>query len=172
MSKTPTVVEPKGTFTFILARIKEYNLADRKMDIGLHIKAFIADPTIQELLEDSQAPAVPAKHIPQEPGKDIQAALKLLTTAINSIQQKLSTTLPKQKLTPTTAESGKGSSTTCTKKYLAIADARPPNLSIVVDLAHLKLADEDRPKPEVICRTLNVWLGEVSPPQVSLAAVR
>jgi hypothetical protein len=85
MSKTLTVFELKGAFTFILACIKEYNPPDRKMDIGLHIKAFLADPTIKELLEDSQAPAVLAMHITQVPGNNIQATLKLLTSVINNI---------------------------------------------------------------------------------------
>jgi hypothetical protein len=101
MLKIPMVFEPKGSFMYILACIKEYNPANRKSDIGLHIKAFIANPIIKELLEDSQAPAVSAKHISQEPRKDIQATLKSLTAAINNIQHKLPTTLPKEQLTPT-----------------------------------------------------------------------
>jgi hypothetical protein len=170
MSKIPTVFEPKGAFAFILACIKEYNPADRKTGIGPHIKSFLADPTIKELLDNSQAPAALAMHISQEPGNDIQAILKSLTIAINNIQHKLSTP-PKQQPTPTTVKRSKGPSTTPTEKYLAIAGARPPNPSLVVDLVHLELA-EDRPKPETICRTLNTWLGEVSLPQILLATVR
>jgi hypothetical protein len=115
MLKIPMVFEPKGAFAFILACIKEYNPAERKMGIGLHIKSFLADPTIKELLDDSQAPAALATHIPQEPGNDIQATLKLLTIAINNIQQKLSTTPPKQQPAPTIVKRGKGpTSVNCT----------------------------------------------------------
>ena len=45
-------------------------------------------------------------------------------------------------------------------------------MTLVVDLAHLSLPVEGRPRPELICETLNKKLGEVSPPQVQLAAVR
>jgi hypothetical protein len=150
MLKIPTVFEPKGAFTFLLACIKEYNPAHRKTGIGPHIKSFLADPTIKELLDNSQAPAAPAMHTSQEPGNDIQAALKMLTIAINNIQHKLSTP-PKQQPAPTTVKCGKGLSNTPTEKYSAIAGTRPPNPSLVVDLAHLKLADEDWPKPEIVC---------------------
>jgi hypothetical protein len=55
---------------------------------------------------------------------------------------------------------------------LAIASVRPPNPSLIVDLAHLGLAEDNRPKPEVICNTLNERLSKISPPQAILAAVR
>ena len=36
----------------------------------------------------------------------------------------------------------------------------------------LKNNAEDRPKPELVCQTLNEGLSKISPPQVQLAAVR
>jgi hypothetical protein len=160
MSKIPTVFEPKGVFAFILARIKEYNPAERKSGISPHIKSFLADPIIKDLLDDSQAPAAPSMHTSQEPGNDIQAALKSLTVVINNIQHKLSNP-PKQQTAPTAVKRGKGPSTTPTEKYSAIAGARPPNPSLVVDLMHLKVAEEDRPKPEIICQTVTPLFGGV-----------
>jgi hypothetical protein len=156
MSKIPMVFEPKGAFTFILACIKEYNPTERKTGIGLHIKSFLADPTIKELLNNSQAPTAPTTHISQEPGNDIQATLKSLTIVINNIQHKLSNP-PKQQTAPTTVKRSKGPSTTPIEKYLAIARARLPNPSLVVNLAHLEVADENWPKLEIICHTLNEW---------------
>jgi hypothetical protein len=56
--KTPTVFELKGAFTYLLTQIKEYNLTIRKTDISPHIRFFLADLTIKELLDGSQALAV------------------------------------------------------------------------------------------------------------------
>jgi len=172
MSKTPTVFEPKGAFTYLLARIKEYNPTARKTDISPHIRSFLADPTIKELLDGSQAPAAAVAPATQLPGDEIQATLNALSLAITSIQKKLAEPHKQQQSAPPTAKRGAGPSTTASKKYLAIAGTRPPNPSLVVDLAHLKITDENWPKPEDICQTLNKRLGEVTPPQVSLAAVR
>jgi hypothetical protein len=41
-----------------------------------------------------------------------------------------------------------------------------------VDLAHLGLADDTRPRPKVICSTLNERLRQILPPQAMLAAIR
>jgi hypothetical protein len=171
MSKIPTVFEPKGVFAFLIAQIKEYNPAARKTDIGLHIRLFLANPTIKELLNNSQAPAATAEHILQMPGDEIQATLKLLSLVISSIQKKLSTTY-KQQAAPSIPKCGKGPITTTTKKYSAIARSRPPNLSLVVDLAHLNMMDMNWPKLEHICQIFNKRFGEVTPPQVSLATIR
>jgi hypothetical protein len=53
MLKFPMVFEPKGAFAHLLARIKEYNPTARKTDISPHIRSFLADPTIRELLDGS-----------------------------------------------------------------------------------------------------------------------
>src|SRR5260221_312738 len=55
--------------------------------------------------------------------------------------------------------------------YSAAAGSRPPNPSLVVDLAHMDFPDGSWPRPEIICEVLNKKLGEVTPPQSQLAAV-
>jgi hypothetical protein len=150
MPNIPMVFEPKGTFASLLACIKEYNPVARKSDIALNIKSFLADPIIKDMLDDSQALATTAVPIPLELGDKIQATLKLLSQVISSIQKRLST-LPKQQPTPATVKRGKGPITAPPRKYSAIAGSRPPNPSLVVDLAQLKLTDEDWPKLEAIC---------------------
>jgi hypothetical protein len=150
MPNIPTVFEPKETFASLLTHIKEYKPNARKSDITPHLKSFLADPTIRDLLDGSQAPTVAAVPIPQAPGDKIQATLKSLSQAIISIQKKLATP-QKQQPAPSTVKHGKGPITAPPKLYSAIAGSRPPNPSLVVDLAHLNLAAEDQPKPEIIC---------------------
>src|SRR6266705_2586045 len=58
------------------------------------------------------------------------------------------------------------------RTYSAAAGSRPPNPSLVVDLAHMDFPDGSRPRPEIICEVLNKKLGEVTPPQSQLAAER
>jgi len=149
MSNIPTVFEPKGTFASLLTCIKEYNPNARKLDITPHLKSFLADPTVKKLLDDSEAPANAATPIPSAPGDEIQATLKSLSQAIISIQKKLATP-QKQQPDPSTVKCGKGPITMPPKLYSAITSSRPLNPSLVVDLAHLNLAAEDRPKPEII----------------------
>ena len=59
-----------------------------------------------------------------------------------------------------------------TRSYSAIAGARPPNPSLVVDLAHLGIKLEDQVKPEILCDAINKGLATISPPQVKLVATR
>ena len=56
--------------------------------------------------------------------------------------------------------------------YSAAAGSRPPNPSLVVDLAHLGVSSKNWMKPELICRTLNGGLSKIPLPQVQLATVR
>jgi hypothetical protein len=170
MSKIPTVFEPKGAFSFLLSCIKEYNPLSRKSGILPHLLTFIADPIIQELLNSNKDPTTPAPSGPQTQITGIQSTLSSLSKAISSIQKQLNTNSKTKATAPTKGKDGKTKPPQ--KTYLAIAGARPPNPSLVVDLAHLGLVDEDRPRPEVICSTLNVKLSALTPPQAMLAAIR
>ena len=59
-----------------------------------------------------------------------------------------------------------------TRTFSATAGARPPNPSLLVDLAKLCIGKEGRVKPEILCHALNKELAAVTPPQVQLVAVR
>jgi len=73
---------------------------------------------------------------------------------------------------PPPAQWGKDKAHTSPCTYLAVARSRPPNPSIVVDLANLGDQIAVKPWPNVICRTLNQRSQDITPPQVHLAAIR
>jgi hypothetical protein len=67
-----------------------------------------------------------------------------------------------------TTKHGKGNSNNTAKLYLAAVGSRPPNPSLMVDLAGLELTAEDQPRPEALCKLLNRKLGKQTPSQVRL----
>jgi len=56
--------------------------------------------------------------------------------------------------------------------FSAIAGARPPNPSLLVDLAQLGIGKEGQVKLEILCHALNKELAAVTPPQVQLVTIR
>jgi hypothetical protein len=170
MSKIPMVFEPKGAFNFLLAHIREYPQLTRVTAIGLHLVNFIANPTIQELLNPATDLAGWEDQLEADWETAFQVTLSNLNRSIQSIQKQLDKIANSKGNPP--AKGSKGNSKPPPKTFSAIAGARPPNPSLVVDLAPLSLAEEDQPKPEIICGTLNVRLGNISPPQAMLAAIR
>jgi hypothetical protein len=121
MSNTLTVFKPKGAISFLLSHIKEYNPTAQKLGILPHLKSFIADPTIQELLNDSQNPAASANNSTHAKDNDIQSTLSSLSKAITSIQKQL-TTPPKSKANTLAKENNVNSKKT-PKTYTAIVSA-------------------------------------------------
>ena len=93
----------------------------------------------------------------------------MLTKALAGIQ-KPSTTPNKPPSQPT--PKGKGTTPTPSRIYSAVAGARSPNPSLVVDLAHLRIAAKDRVRLEILCDAINRKLSAITPPQATLAAVR
>jgi hypothetical protein len=170
MSKIIMVFEPEGAFNFLLACIREYPQFTRVTAIGLHLVNFIADPTIQELLNPAADLAGWEDQLEADWETAFQVTLSNLNRSIQSIQKQLDKIANSKGNPP--AKGSKGNSKPPPKTFSAIAGARPPNPNLVVDLAHLRLADEDRPKLEIICGTLNMRLGNISLPQAMLAAVR
>ena len=168
--RSPMVIEPKEAFSLLLCCIKEHSLIPRWANILPHLKSFLTDPIIQEILEASQMPAKTPDNNQQAQLTNIHSTLQSLSKVIANIQKQLNT-LPKVQATPLQKEAKSFNKQSC-KTYLATARVRPPNPSLVVDLAHMVPTEEDRPRPEIICNTLNRGLGSISPPQVSLATVR
>jgi hypothetical protein len=179
MSNLPTIkippapFDPKALFEQILQRIHKLPKLSLKAEVGPHLQNFLADPTIQSILDNDNAHAAS-----QEPPsqavelKGIHTSLATLTKAIEDIQKKVAPPSPKNQLDPTATKCGKGNLNSTAKLYSAVAGSRPPNPSLVVDLAGLEIAAEDRPRPEIICELLNKKLGEWTPSQARLAAVR
>jgi hypothetical protein len=56
--------------------------------------------------------------------------------------------------------------------YSAVAGICPPNPSLVVELSHLSITEEDQLQLEILCDAINQKLITISPPQVKLAAIR
>ena len=176
MSKVPTVPRPlrspKDSFDNILNAIISTDPSKREAIIKPHLLSFIAHPIIKELLGQSKTPAPAEPPSPQTLElKQIQDALSSLSKAVDRLS-KGNNPSKNPPSTPCKKQKGGENSKQPQRTYLAVARSRPPNPSLVVDLAHLSLPVEGQPRPELICKTLNKKLGEVSPPQVQLAAVR
>ena len=169
MSNLPTIKIPPAPFEQILQCIHKLPKLSLKAEVGPHLQNFLADPTIQSILDNDNAHAAS-----QEPPsqavelKGIHASLATLTKAIEDIQKKVAPPSPKNQLDPTATKRGKGNLNSTAKLYSAAAGSRPPNPSLVVDLAGLEIAAEDRPRPEIICKLLNKKLGERTPSQARL----
>jgi hypothetical protein len=170
MSDFPTVFEPKGAFTFLLARIKEYNLTTRKLGILPHLKAFIADPIIQELLDCGKDPTTVEPNNQTAEDLNIQSTLQSLTKAIASIQKQLKPH-PKAQAAPPKKGSGANNSK-LTKMYAAIISTCPPNPSLVVDSGPLFVAEKNWPTPGELCQQLNEMLCMTTLTPITLSAVR
>jgi len=109
MSNLPTIkippapFDPKASFEQILQRIHKLPKLSLKAEVGPHLQNFLADPTIQSILDNDNAHAAS-----QEPPsqavelKGIHASLATLTKAIEDIQKKVAPPSPKNQLDPTT----------------------------------------------------------------------
>jgi hypothetical protein len=172
MSKIPIVPEPQIAFqnliTLYNATTPEYRIAKVKP----HLRNFLLHPIIKELLEEKHDPPSPQATPPTSPDlQAIQATLTKLTKAVEdlkkvtTISHKTAAPKPsKQKAAPSL------SPPTCT--YSVVARSRPPNPSLVVDLAKFGLGEDSWVKLEVLCQAINKKLTTISPPQVQQAAVR
>ncbi len=172
MSKIPTVPEPHIAFqnliTLYTATTPEY----REAKVKPHLRTFLSHPIIKELLEEKRDPPSPQDIPPTSPVlKVIQASLTELTKAVEDLKKVTAnshkTVAPKPSKQRTTAPT-----TPSPRTYSAIARSRPPNPSLVVDLAKYGMDKDSRVKPEIMCQAINKKLAAISPPQVQLAAVR
>jgi hypothetical protein len=141
-----------------------------KLALSAYTIDFFGNPTIQEIFHHGKGLAIREDNITADKDTQFQSTLKSLHTSIQSIQKQLDK-LSNNKGSLPPKKSGTTTKPTL-KTYSAIAGARAPNTSLVVDLAHLGLADDTRPRPKVICSTLNERLRQISPPQATLAAIR
>jgi hypothetical protein len=167
MSNIPMVFEPKGAFSLLLSHIKEYSPTSRQTVILPHLKAFLSNPVISDLLKSKKP--IAASSIPPHT-TNIASTLSSLTKAVSSIQKQLNTHL-KDNAKAAPKKTANPASTTC-KTYLAIARSRPPNPSLVVMLDGYVFKEGTRPSPGAICNIINEGLANIFPPQAFLATTR
>ena len=173
--RTPNAFRnPKDAFDYILHSITATDPSKREALIKPHLQAFLMHPVIKDIIGQDEIPVpAPAKDAPPTTleFKRIQDTLSSLSKAVECLTKGN----PPSK-NPAHSSRKKQKSGENTQHpyhtYLAVAGSRPPNPSLVVDLAHREFPDGSRPQPELICDVLNKKLGEVTPPQVQLAAVR
>jgi len=170
MSNFPMIEDPKRAVENLLNSIISLNPAQRKASILPLLTDFLAHPIIKPILDPGQAPAMTQASPPNKDLLQIHQTLSSLSKAIENIQKKF--TPPSNNPPPPPAQRGKDKAHTSPCTYLAVAGSRPPNPSIVVDLANLGDQIVVEPWPDIICRTLNQRLQDITLPQVHLAAVR
>jgi hypothetical protein len=170
--RTANVFEtPAEAFEYILKAITATDPSKREARIKPHLQAFIEHPIILDIIGQSEAHAPADGTLPTTLElKRIQDSLSSLSKAVDA----LSKGNHPSKNPPNARKKQKGGENKQRPQhtYSAIAGSRPPNPSLVVDLAHMEFPNGSRPRPESICEVLNKKLGEVTPPQSQLAAVR
>jgi hypothetical protein len=173
MSKLPTPLQalegPKEAFDCILKCILAMQPPSREAKIKPHLLNFISHPVIKDLIGHKDDPPAQKDSNNLELAK-IQETLAQLSKAVDTLKK--GNTTPSEKANPRSKQKASATSKPTTHTYSAVARSRPPNPSLVVDLAHLGVSAGDRVKLETICCALNEGLGRISPPQVQLAAVR
>jgi len=135
-----------------------------------HLHTFISYLTIKELLGQSNAPAQTfVNTLPNLDLQKIQDSLLQLSKAVEA-SKKAPSSPPSNKDTNMSKSKQKLSAPykppTCT--FSAIARARPPNPSLLVDLVNLGIGKEGQVKLEILCYALNKELATITPPQVQL----
>jgi len=170
MSNVPT---PSQAFENILFMIICTSPDIRLAKVKPYLLTFISHPIIKELIGQSDAPA--QADVDTSPNLDlqkIQESLQQLSKAVEALKK----APPPSSNKDTKASKSKQKSSAppsappCT--FSAIAGARPPNPSLLVDLAQLGIGKEGRVKQEILCYALNKELTAVTPPQVQLVAIR
>jgi hypothetical protein len=138
MSKIPTpqraIDGPKEAFNCILECILAMQPAIREAKIKLHLLNFISHPTIKELIGHSNDPLAQTESSNLELAK-IQETLMQLSKAVNTLKKGNTTPSEKANLCRKQKASTTSKPAPCT--YSAVAGSRPPNPSLVVDLAYL-----------------------------------
>ena len=170
MSNLPTLQRvfknPKEVFESLLSAILSIHPINRETDVKPHLITFISHPIIKDIIRKSDATSHNLEL------KKIQITLNSLTNAIEDLKKRTSTYNKPSPNYPSKQQRGDTPPKPTHRTFSAAARAGLPNPSLVVELSHLEINAEDRPKPELVCRTLNEGLSKISPPEVQLAAVR
>src|SRR5260221_9485720 len=159
MSNIPTVNRPfnspKEAFDYILNTIIPTTPSGRVTLVNPHLESFLNHPIITEIVGTGNDPAPPDVSPPINLElKQLQDSLNTLSKAVERLSKG---NPPSSNPTPSKSQKQKGrdSKQQPQRAHSAVAGSRPPNPSLVVDLAHLDFPDGGRPKPEPICDALN-----------------
>jgi hypothetical protein len=101
--------------------------------------------------------------------KEIKSSIQALSRAMASLHKKAN---PPSKKPTAPNVSAKGTTPNPTQTYSAVAGSRPPNPSIMVDLAHMGIAPQDWPKLDKVCDIITKALNNSPFQQVQIAAAR
>jgi len=170
MSNFPTPLQGEFNlqlaFDNILHSISSHPPHLRKPDILPHLQKFLVHPDIHALLREGDTLSTPLASSPSAELQEICTTLKTLTQAVASIQKALPS--------PNNATHTKVQqpSKSLSKNFSAIAGAKPSTHSIVVDLAHWNLPENDYPLVETICKNINNDLTTSSHSAVCLIAAK
>ena len=148
---------------------------DRLAQARPQIHNFLAHPIIKELISEGDVPAQPTVDTSTNPDlQKIQDSLQQLSKAVE-VLKKAPTPPPPSNKAANIGKSKQRQSAPLTPPphtFSAVAGARPPNPSLLVDLAKLGIGKEGWVKPEILCHALNKELAAITPPQLQLVAIR
>ena len=178
MSNIPTPPQgqkpdsPSYAFEHLLNNIISTSPKYREVTIKPILLNFMAHSVIKELLAPGNTPTLTQAPLTENTDlKKIQDTLSQLSKAVEALKSPPPSKVKQKASTQATRNPGPTPNPT-PRTFSAVAGARPPNPSLVVDLAHLGISQADRVKPINLCYALNQGLRAISPPQVELAAVR
>ena len=137
---------PGEAFKWLLNTIISSPSSAREAKIKPHLLTFIAHPIIKDLLAQSEPPAPTQAKSDNLDLQKIQDSLSMLAKAVESLKKGAPPQKPQTPKKPT--QKGAPTPTPTRPTYLAIAGTRPPNPSLVVDLAKSGLDQSSWVKPE------------------------
>jgi len=158
---------PFQAFENLLLIITHTELSIQLAKVKPHLLTFITYPIIKELIGQSEALA--QANIDTSSNLDlqkIQDSLQQLSKAVEALKK---APPPPSNKGVNAAKSKQKASTPYnppTHTFLAIAGARPPNPSLLVDLANLGIGKEGQVKLEILYYALNKELATVTPLQI------
>ena len=143
---SPASGGPKKAFEDILNNIITSTPAQRQAIVHPHLLTFLSHPIIKELASQSEPPAQAQPPLTNNLElQKIQDSLLQLAKAVEALK-KGNTTTPSNK--KDSAGQGKQAPSAPqkppTRTFSAVAGTRPPNPSLLVDLAHLGITKESR----------------------------
>ena len=158
---------PSYTFDHLLNNIISTSPKYREATIKPILLNFMAHPVIKEMLAlDSTLTPTQAPHTDNMDLKKIQDTLSQLSKAVEALKSPPPSKVKQKASTQATRNPGPTPNPT-SRTFSAVTRARPPNPSLVVDLAHLGISQVDRVKPINLCYALNQGLHAISPHKLS-----
>jgi hypothetical protein len=138
-------------FETLLNAIISLKPPERLAKVKPQLQSLLSHPTILLLLSGSKVPATTGTPAETANLASISKALTSLSKAVECLQKANTTSKPPPPSPQAKQQKDKDTSKPPPRSYLAIAGSRPPNPSLMVDLANVKYDADSWPKLEVIC---------------------